>query len=167
MAIAGDFKVGSGKDELNPFGNFSPLYFQTIFNAYVAHRNKIAIALKREEDVLKIQESIEESERRKKVFFNQSVEMFNNSKTTFLGDKFNANALYFALKPSFTTEELVDFKNQEKERMSQQKTELEAQKKGLGAVSKELLGLSFSVYEWRCRVSVIVVNEAIKRGVKL
>ena len=63
MAIAGDFKVGSGKDELNPFGNFSPLYFQTIFNAYVAHRNKIAAALKREEDVLKIQESIEEEEK--------------------------------------------------------------------------------------------------------
>ena len=162
MAIRGDFEV-----DLNHYGNFSPLYLQSVFNAYVSHRNKIALEIEREKDRVQNSESPEEVEKKKIEFLKESVGIYNSSKDSFSGTKYHANVIYELLKPHFTTKELIQFKKEEGELLSELKKQFEERKKYGQQVIGELATTSFTTSEWKRRTALRTANEAISRNIKI
>ncbi len=162
MAIAGDFKV-----DLECYGQFSSKYLMSIFNAYLEHRNKIALELEREKKKLESIVDPEEEQRKIDEFFKASCEIYRESKDEFNGTKYHASAIYDTLKLHFSREELIQFKRQAKAELIELKKDLNERMKYGQQITAELAKVSFNETGWRHRTALITANEALKRGVTI
>lgn len=150
--------------EVEHYGKFSCKYLQSVFNAYVEHRNKIALEVERERQRLEARPDPNEEQRKIEAFKKESIEIYQTSVEQFNGTKYHAAVLYEMVKGKFTREELVKFKKKAGKELHDLKKEFEERRKYGQVMVGELAHTSFTESEWRRRTALKAVNEAAKRG---
>jgi hypothetical protein len=159
MAIAGDFKA-----DTEHFGQFTPKYLSSILNAYTGYRSRVALQVQEEQSKKRKEQGEAEVQEAVDRFYGEAVDMYQNSGKTFEGSKYHANVLYETLKQHYTREELIEFKNQAKEKLEREKAEAMKEQNPIKRFQKDL---SYSPGEWKRQTAVITVNNSLNRKIEI